>query len=59
MSYIVFIDGNCADISYLTLFLPYVQFRVMEQVVIEDKEEQEKLRQEQEQIEVATKVIMA
>lgn len=32
------------------------KFRVMEQVVIEDKEEQEKLRQEQEQIEVATKI---
>lgn len=36
--------------------LLYVQFRELEQVVMEDREEQEKLRQEQERARAVTKV---
>lgn len=36
--------------------LIYVQFREMEQVVMEDREEQEKVRQQQEEAIAATKV---
>lgn len=36
--------------------LIYVQFQEMEQVVMEDREEQEKLRQQQEETRAATKV---
>lgn len=40
----------------ITEMLDFVQFREMQQVVIEGREEQEKLNQQQEEARVATKV---